>query len=164
MKNRRLKDTEIATAGSLFLRNCCQVNAYHPKFRPEQSIAPKWEITEDRLYCLFSLWVTDTKFSECTHTLEQFNGYLHEMGFYKKRIDPEGYEVWIGIRYVYIPEDILEQVELVAEQRAAFWRNKSAEIPTKPFWAFWRTDPRDAYESMANELESFPDLLRDLMP
>ena len=163
MKNRRLKDTEVASLGRLFLRNCVQFEVVIGA-GCAQTDKPEWEITEDRLYALFSLWVLDTKWSGRTHTLEQFNEYLHGCGLNKKRIDPEGYDVWVGIRHVYIPEDILDAIEELAHDRAAFWRNKAAEIPAKPFWAFWRTDDREAYESMANELESFPNLLRDLMP
>ena len=163
MKNRRLKDTEVASLGRLFLRNCVQFEVVIGG-SCAQTDKPEWEMTEDRLYALFSLWVLDTKWSGRTHTLEQFNEYLHGCGLNKKRIDPEGYDVWVGIRHVYIPEDILDAIEELAQDRAAFWRNKAAEIPAKPFWAFWRTDDREAYESMATELESFPDLLRDLMP
>lgn len=151
---------QVTVAVELFLRDCCQT--FNDKTDRHRFKVNHIKIEQKRLYCLFNLWLLDTSFEDITR--DQFDSILRIKGFRFGRPLYKESTVWLGIRHVAVPENILEQVELVAKQRAAFWRKKAAEITEKPFWAFWRTDDREAYESMANELESFPYLLRNLMP
>lgn len=62
-----------------------------------------------------------------------------------------------------VMQDVLERAAKAADERARYWLDIAHKTAPPPWWAFWRTDVRDDYDSMASELNILADDIRDLI-